>query len=383
MPEVQAAEARAQARPSPCCPRRRFSCLRCSGASFGNGSLRCWGDNSAGQFGNGEADTKPHYVPEHAGGSQTFAAIAVGGGYVCGLDAYGTAYCWGDNGDSQCGPECTTTPTAMFAGHRFVALSAGGKHTCGLDKAGTAYCWGSNANGALGTIDDLTLTFNQVSGGPFKAIAAGQDNTCALTTDGTAYCWGLDASSVLGNTGDAEPCSGGCGGQGVGGAPSGIYAPAPVSGALRFASIWVNAFNACGVDTEGAGWCWGENDDGQLGDGTFGADQAAPVRYQVPRGVLLQQMVPMWPTCALSVTGDVYCAGANQHGALGLGTADMNPHPTPTLVPGLPPIVDIAGDNFAVCALTADGKRYCWGNNALGALGDGTTTDRWSPELTP
>jgi alpha-tubulin suppressor-like RCC1 family protein len=305
---------------------------------------------------------------------------------MCGLDAQGTAYCWGLNDDNQCGPGCSATPTAMFTTHRFSALSAGRTHTCGLDPGGTAYCWGSNANGALGTISDLNLTFNQVAGGPFKAIRAAQDNTCALTMTGIVYCWGLDNSGVLGNAADSEPCLNGCGGQGVGGS-GGVYPPAavtaPVTGTFALTSICLTDFNACAVDTEGIGWCWGYNGDGALGVGTAGADEAAPVRFQLPSGVVVQQMVCGDPICALSTTGDVYCAGSNEYGALGLGTADTKPHASPTVIPGLPAVTDLAGDIFTLCALTFDGERYCWGYNGYGDLGDGTTTNRYSPELTP
>jgi hypothetical protein len=345
-----------------------FGCL------LWKGTLTCWGDNTFGELGNGTMDNAPHPLPEHAGGTHTFATIAVGGVHACGLDAAGTAYCWGLNDDNQCGPGCTAAPTAMFTAHRFVALSAGRTHTCGIDEAGNAYCWGSNAYGALGTASDPTLTFNQVPGGPFKAIAAAQDNTCALTTAGKAFCWGINPSDVLGTVAHPDQLQGD---------PPVAYSPTQAAYPIAFASISASAFNACGVDPMGAGFCWGLDADGQLGNGASGPDSPSPVRFQVPSGVLIKQMVGMWPICALSTTGDVYCAGSNRYGALGLGTADMDPHPIPTLVPGLPAIAEIASNSWSTCALTADGKRYCWGENGYGQLGDGTTMDRWSPTLTP
>ena len=314
-------------------------------------------------------------MPEPAAGGMKLASFTFGGIHMCGLDPCGTAYCWGGNDFQQCGPGCGPTPTAMYTDHRFTWLSAGRSHTCGIDDAGTAYCWGSNAFGALGSTSGPSLTFNKVEGGPYSVIGAAQDNTCALTTKGAAFCWGLDSQGQLGS-GKGIPLQGTGGDGSVN--PTPVFPPTPVAGGHVFTSLNVEAFEVCAIDTAGGGWCWGFNSEGEL---TTGGQMPVdyPVRFNVPSGVVLQEIVGGGPICALSAGGQVSCAGADIWQPSGPPR-----YLTPDVVSGLPPIAHITGgDDSENCALTVSGSRYCWGHNGDGRFGDGTDTDRPSPELIP
>ncbi len=127
----------------------------------------CWGENGAGQLGNGT--TTNSSTPVNLSGDPGFASLSAGARHACGI-AYGAAgetrhsnaYCWGDNNSGQLGNGTTTNsaiPTVVAGGLNFSAVSAGGRHTCGVSSdgltgsppaGGAAYCWGDNTFGQLG-----------------------------------------------------------------------------------------------------------------------------------------------------------------------------------------------------------------------------------------
>jgi len=118
------------------------------------GEAYCWGSNDFGQLGDGTVANRQ--VPTAVVGGITFAHLAAdaGGQHTCALDGAGSAYCWGDNSAGQLGDGTRTnrlSPTPVAGGLTFTNLSGGGSHTCGVaTAAGAAYCWGANATGQLG-----------------------------------------------------------------------------------------------------------------------------------------------------------------------------------------------------------------------------------------
>src|SRR5262249_55673145 len=122
-----------------------------------DGGLWCWGDDSCGQLGNGMGAncdatldvTAP--VPVDAG--TTWAAVAAGPGFACGLHTDGTLWCWGDDTEGRLGigapPQSTTAPAQVGNAMDWTAIAAGGLHACGL-RAGELWCWGGNGSGQLG-----------------------------------------------------------------------------------------------------------------------------------------------------------------------------------------------------------------------------------------
>ena len=122
----------------------------------------------------------------------------------------------------------------------------------------------------------------------FASISAGGSHTCALTADGAAYCWGSNTSGQLGNPDTRETCTEGLMAEGVC-----SRRPQAVAGDLRFTGISAGASHTCGVTTSGVVYCWGSNDDGQVGvprgrkQCGFGQDaepcSLTPVRVSDPR----------------------------------------------------------------------------------------------------
>ncbi|PYP50821.1 MAG: hypothetical protein DMD45_09770 [Gemmatimonadetes bacterium] len=145
----------------------------------------------------------------------------------------------------------------MAGGLSFVSLSTGYFHTCGLTEAGAAYCWGGNFEGELGNgTTQGSATPVVVSGGlTFATITAGQWATCAVTKAGLGYCWGYNGYGQLGNA--AAPLT-------LAPNPRAL----PVSGGLTFVSVSTGYLHTCGITTQGAAYCWGDNSEGELGDGS-------------------------------------------------------------------------------------------------------------------
>jgi alpha-tubulin suppressor-like RCC1 family protein len=151
----------------------------------------------------------------------------------------------------------STAGPVTASSQRFAKISIGQFHTCGLTSRGVAYCWGYNEYGQLG---DGTTSNSGVNGPQpvigglrFASIQGAGYHTCGLTSRGVDYCWGYNE---FGQLGDGRITN------------SGVNGPQPVIGGLRFASIQGGPYHTCGLTVRRTAYCWGLNEDGQLGDGT-------------------------------------------------------------------------------------------------------------------
>jgi alpha-tubulin suppressor-like RCC1 family protein len=193
------------------------------------------------------------------------------------------------------------------------------------------------------------------------AIEAGGAQTCARTTAGGAKCWGGNPWGQLG-----------CG------ACFDRHTPVNVSGlAGGVRGITAGGHHTCALTRAGSVKCWGDNEDGQLGDGTH-TTRWAPVNVSGLKSGVSAIAAGGSHTCALMASGGVKCWGYNSFGQLGDGTT--TDRQTPVNVSGLTSGVSaIAAGGSHTCALTAAGGVKCWGNNGDAELGDGTTTERHTP----
>jgi alpha-tubulin suppressor-like RCC1 family protein len=270
-------------------------------------------------------------------------------------------------------------------------LAARGSNTCARMTDGTAYCWGSNQEGQIGdgTISVATppsalfpTRVLERKGGPplrdIAQIAPGTSHTCALKTTGTVWCWG---HNVYGSVGDATF-------DGPRLEPKEVILFLGGPPLTNVVEIGSGSKFSCARKGDGTVWCWGDGSYGQLGDGRRSA-RNTPTPMVVERdGALLtgiaQVAVCNVITCVRTVDGRVLCAGPNSSGLLGDGTTIDRPSPTTVLTTfggsPLKDVVDLTAGDGHICARMADGSVVCWGDNAYGEIGDGTTV---SPRMSP
>ena len=151
-----------------------------------------------------------------------------------------------------------------------------------------------------------------------------------------------------------------------------------VSGLTGAVGIGTGNFHACAVKADGSVACWGDNSEGQLGDGTL-VKKTRPVAVAGLSGVVAISTGSAH-NCALKADGTVSCWGANSRGQIGDGTAGTaNNKTAPVAVTGLSGVSALAAGSAYNCALKTDGSAVCWGWNIDGSIGDGTNVDRPTP----
>jgi len=349
------------------------------------GAAYCWGGNSSGQIGDGT--TVSRTTPTAVGGILRFRTIVVGATHVCGLTLAGSAaVCWGENSFGQLGDETTTTrpySAAVTGGLVFQTLSAhGGWHTCGLTVTGAVYCWGANGSGQVNGgncgvephfLYWICNPFNRpypvlvrdASGSipQFRAIEAGGRHTCGVTTDGTTFCWGGNEWGQLGDTTGTYP-----------GLPP--YGPVPLPASLTLRTAAVGGEHTCALDAAGATFCWGANGSGGLGIGALDSSRFPPT--PVVGGLTFQALaLGDQHSCGRRSDGSVYCWGNNAEGAVGDGTQTNRTSPVATL--GGLTFASITAGARHTCGLTVEGEAWCWGDDYFGQLGDGRTGFQTTP----
>ncbi len=332
------------------------------------GAVWCWGQNAAGQLGDGSDTPSGAPVRVRLPPRTTVARLEVGEKTACALTTSGAILCWGDNAYGQVGcgtPLRRETPaTVTGLASRATALEAGWAHTCAILADGDLVCWGDNAHGQLG---DGTATARatpvRVRPLPFRTrvVAPGRDHTCALGADGAVRCWGKNTEGQLGDT-TAQPAK----------------FPAVVVGLdADVAGLCAGLEHACAVKTDGTLWCWGQNDDGQLGLGDY-KNRLAPARVGL-EGEVQAVSCGHQHTCALKKDRSTWCWGQNAYGQLGDGAKANRNQPTRTALFFQPASLHAGGRHS--CAVRPDRQLFCWGFNFYGQLGDGTTEDRAAPTV--
>jgi alpha-tubulin suppressor-like RCC1 family protein len=301
----------------------------------------------------------------------------------------------------------------------YASISAGGNfYTCAVATGGGGYCWGSNRFGQLGdgSMADR-LAPSRVLGVTLSHISAGAGATCGVAVSGQAYCWGfytvvgseacraaglcttpvpvdspgyfetvdMNIDHACGVTSEGAGYCWGWGAQGQlgSGEPTFSYAPVAVVGGLQFVQISAGQDHTCAVTGDDRAYCWGRNISGQLGVHPDSVDCGASVPCSaepvaVSGGISFRSVgAGMSHSCGLTTDGAAYCWGGNSDGQLGDGTTTASSLPVP--VSGGLKFLSLTLFLRHTCGLTLDGIAWCWGYNRSGQLGDGTTTSRSTP----
>jgi alpha-tubulin suppressor-like RCC1 family protein len=144
------------------------------------------------------------------------------------------------------------------------------------------------------------------------------------------------------------------------------------------ASIAAGTSHTCAITSVGEAWCWGNNDHGQLGDGTT-TDRAMPMRVMGLGGRVLSMAAGAEHTCAWLDTGKVKCWGGGERGQLGNGAWADSLTPVQVSLPNSCHVAQITSGGSHMCARSTGGNVSCWGWNYAGQLGNGTFENANAP----
>ncbi len=323
-----------------------------------DGSTWCWGDDSRGTLGVA-GPSKPGYWPGDRfvpAPSPVLARgwsavdVEAGESYTCARATTGEMWCWGGNSGGQLGDGTTEDRSrpvrveGMSGGVTAIDVKFG--KICAVHEDGTVWCWGAYGE-PYGDEEPPNPTPRPVAGlgGDFTAVAVSY-RSCALRRDGTVWCWG-------------PAC------EGEGARPA--RAPYQVCGfdgpvVEIVSSNGGQAFRTAG----GRLWLWGCGDwETPQPDTRFGTDVAS-MSDREGHG------------CVVKTDGSVWCQGDNQYGQRGGSPSSCRDAliggslPCPNRVDGLPPALDVVTSDAGTCALTITGEVWCWGVDGFGQNGGNT-----------
>jgi len=362
-----------------------------------DGDVACWGSNNHGQLGTNSTTARSLPTAITTTGTplsgKTITQLSVNGSHTCALTSDAILACWGDDSHGQIGdgstsgdhlvPTAVTTASTPLSGKTISAVTTGSAHTCALASDGTLACWGLQTDGRLGnssssaadveTPTAVTVSGTALSGLTINAIDAGAAHTCARASSNALACWGLNTSGQLGNGSTTSSNE----------AVAVTVSSTPLA-SLSIAGISAGGAHTCAVSVSGVVACWGENGDNELGNGgTTDSDvPVSPTLASTPiaTATILSVSSGDKNTCVVATGGSISCWGNNSVGSVGDNTNTTRDVPTAivtsgTILSGKSLVFSSVGDS-TVCALASDGTPACWGDNTLGKIGDGTTTNQ-------
>lgn len=301
----------------------------------GDGTVWCWGNGMLGA-----------------------SQVTMPAGTIAQLDDAGAGMC-ARYGDGKL--HCASGPAVGDIAVSGRDVAVGTSHVCAITSDGHVACWGDNSRGELGdnTMATRPAPANVVGLSGATQLASGLETSCAIISGGQVWCWGDDSRGEIGRGVSLDQFS---------------LVPLMAQGTTGFASIAVGDRFACGATSSGAVWCWGNNDAGQCGQGTNFGENDSPVLVASLAGIVAIT-AGGGHACALGGDGKVWCWGAN--GSHETAAASATSITTPTLVVdgnGAPILFhDVDAGARHTCGRTAaNGSVMCWGDNAMGQIGDGT-----------
>lgn len=328
------------------------------------GAIYCWGSDASGQIGDGAGVTS-QTSPVRIDGAFTYADVAVGNGYACGVRTSGQLYCWGSNSSGELGDGTSTTrwvPTAVATGSTFIKVATYMSTTCAITSANELMCWGSKSYGQVadGTSSGTQLTPYPVDPvSTYTDVAMGWNHGCALRSTGVVYCWGRGDLGQIGNGFNIDATT-----------------PTEVLVLSGITSIYAGQFYSCAINSAQKAFCWGEGAQGKLGNGAV-ANSNTPVPAQSTLNFASLSLGAN-TTCGIETTNNTLrCWGYSYYGLLGNGSRGNLSHTAQTAI--LPnPVTQVSSNGTAICSVAA-GKGFCWGSPQNTHLGhDAAVSVEWS-----
>jgi alpha-tubulin suppressor-like RCC1 family protein len=295
--------------------------------------------------------------------------VATETGAACVLLKTGAVQCLGTNTSGELGNGTTTSTTTLAAVPNMtdvVELTAGSGHICALKADQSIWCWGENDRGQTGsgsTASGVTAPAHVTDG---ISVVAGAFHTCSLSPYGQVFCWGANDRSQLSIGGLLDSV-----------VPQAVQGPMGLL--VGITQLALGDAHTCALQASGAIWCWGDPDEGQLGNGTMVGGKSPALVANIADATQIATSADA--TCALS-DGFVSCWGADGQGELGDGLAPENAghNWSPAEVPDLPESTSITAGGNSFCAMTRALILECWGNGVSGQFGDGKKQVEFVPQ---
>jgi alpha-tubulin suppressor-like RCC1 family protein/type II secretory pathway pseudopilin PulG len=287
------------------------------------GDLYCWGWPDYGEVANGTTSTIEMSPSLAVGSISNWTHISGGQQRNCGI-ADGKLYCWGLGGVSGIwGDPNLSTPTQVGTDTDWIYVDVGWRMACGIrgtSTEGTLYCWGDGAQGRLGTGDTSDQTTPQVVGGGYtdwtQVASSGNQATCGLRSNGEIYCWGDKYACGMNDSSTGNQ-----------------YTPRAVDGGFTdWEKVVAGHDIFCGIRS-GRIYCWGYNQEGEVGTTSVSVGGYALVPTEIDGGYTDWVDITDGQAqhfCALRSGGTMYCWGQNDQYQLGLGH-NTTPVTSPTV----------------------------------------------------
>ncbi|MBL9103445.1 MAG: hypothetical protein JNL82_21040 [Myxococcales bacterium] len=335
-----------------------FSC------AVADGGVQCWGAGGLGQLGDGTLADRSLAGP--ASGLGDAVQVAAGTGHACARRSSGQVACWGQNSSGQLGDgtrSVRSTPVPVQGLADAALVAAGDQHTCAARKSGGVVCWGKGASGQLGQgkKEDSARPVAVAGSGSVTSLSLGTGHSCAVTAGRSVLCWG---GNFFGQVGSGHTV----------GFPE-LLQPQKVVKVDDAVEVALGDDHSCARRSTGQVACWGKGDVGQLG-----ANVTSNWSTRVPvTGLTSATALSAGRGYACAATPSaVMCWGDDRDGQLGDG-AKGGYSRTPVAGQRVGDAVRLAAGHDHVCAVRSGGRVVCWGSNSRGQLGDGTTAQALAP----
>jgi len=315
-----------------------------------SGGAWCWGSNN--WYNTGATPNSSRVTPynQTMPGTVTTAEAGVHGS--CAVSD-GTVYCWGSAGESP----FTFGSAAVNTGiTNAVDVGSGDIAYCALLANGDVDCAGQNTKYVVTGGESLTNV---------DQLDLNDHHGCARI-GGEMWCFGRN------NTGQS-------GASGCGGGDDCLTTPRRIGTFDDAVDFAVGHASVCALLSDGTVWCWGRNDFGQLGRGSTSGTAPTPAEATALPADVVALDIGYSHLCVVTSLGAVYCLGENLHGKIGNGLTSGN-QLTAYEVALPDQATEVALTSYNSCAVLVTGEIYCWGRNSAGECATGDTA---SPVLTP
>ncbi|HRI14167.1 MAG TPA: hypothetical protein PLX89_14320 [Verrucomicrobiota bacterium] len=329
-----------------------------------DGVLWTWGDNSFGQLGDGTVESR--YVPQPVDGR--WRAVATGRWHTLAVREDGTLWAWGRNREGQLGDGSTTsrrTPVQIESGERWRTVAAGDQHSLAIRSDDTLWAWGGNKYGQLGdnTSRERSTPVEIAPSERWLTVAAGPNHSLGLRSDRSLWAWGENSRGQLGNNSRVDRFG-----------PI-LIEPSERWTAISAGGIYLGEGHSAAVRIDGTLWVWGDNEEGQLGDGTT-QRKLTPTNVRADDRWLAVSAGGR-RILALRSDGTLWNWGENWDSLLGDGTATLQT--IPMIVQSEERWRSVAAGGSHTLAVRADGSLWAWGRNSENQVGDLTQGNRLVP----